>query len=443
MASWRSCERPRGRTRSATGAHDADRSLPHGAERGLRRRGRVQLLDHDGDLHFNGVRIPLRATCASLEQLQQEFHAREIPRPRVRARARSRGVRVVHALLPRDRRVQRAWNCSARCETQGITRVFPAFVTAGRNGGRGILRRAELAQSFATTSRRSASSSRSRRRAIARRQVSSFATSSARCSPWSTTRWRRTRREPVDVRRRTPRLGVTRCRWRSSPSASARSSGLDRATLASDSAPPRCCTTPASPAVAEGVYPVRADERDEAAEARGALYVIEGVRQIAAGALHERSLLAMRVALEHHAYGPSAFPALPADRRSPLSEIVAIADAFNLRFSRGAGTTTRTPSEALATDARTARRRVRSPLCARRSCARWGSTRPARSSGSTTARSRSCSPRRPRLAPDRMADGAEPRKRCRRQASGGTAAGGSPHWPARFRAPNIFGRAVA
>ena len=41
--------------------------------------GEVQLLDHEGDLHFNGIRIPLRASnMRFLEQLQQEFHAREI-----------------------------------------------------------------------------------------------------------------------------------------------------------------------------------------------------------------------------------------------------------------------------------------------------------------------------------------------------------------------------
>jgi response regulator RpfG family c-di-GMP phosphodiesterase len=125
--------------------------------------------------------------------------------------------------------------------------------------------------------------------------------------------------------------------------------GLDRATLAELGAAALLHDT-GKRAVAEGL-PVRVEDRDSAMETRARTHVLEGVRQIAGGnALHEGSLLAMRVALEHHAYGPAAYPALPEQhRRSPLSEIVAIADAFLcLRFSRGAGNVPRTPSEALA-----------------------------------------------------------------------------------------------
>ncbi|MCC6649895.1 MAG: HD domain-containing protein, partial [Candidatus Eisenbacteria bacterium] len=57
---------------------------------------------------------------------------------------------------------------------------------------------------------------------------------------------------------------------------------------------------------------------------------LEGLKQIARGSsLNESSMSAMRIALEHHTFGPQPYPSLPANHtRSPLSEIVAIADAW-------------------------------------------------------------------------------------------------------------------
>ena len=150
-----------------------------------------------------------------------------------------------------------------------------------RNGGRHPPCPNSRSRSRPTS--RPASSSHSRRRAIARR-VSSFATSSARCSPWSTPRWRADGREPVDVRRRTPRLGVTRCRWRSSPSASARFR-LDprRSRDSRRRAAARRRQARPSPKAWRA-----ADERDEAAEAQAHARDRRRPGRSPPGALHEQ-----------------------------------------------------------------------------------------------------------------------------------------------------------
>lgn len=314
--------------------------------------GEIQLLDHDGDLHFNGVRIPLRASnMRFLEQLQQEFHAREIRGlVFVPGLDRAEFESFMRFFLATD--AYKGMELFGACETQGITRVFPAFVTAeAETVDTASSAVPELAQSFATYQQ-------------ALRLVESLAPSRDRAAGVELRHLKRAMQPMVDAAV-AGGLDASLSTYDGDRLDSASHAlqvalvsirigaqlGLDRATLAELGAAALLHDT-GKPAVAEGVA-VRANERDAAAETRARAHVIEGVRQIAAGsALHESSLLAMRVALEHHAYGPSAFPDLPADhRRSPLSEIVAIADAFLcLRFSRCAGSaTTRTPSEALAT----------------------------------------------------------------------------------------------
>lgn len=312
--------------------------------------GEVQLLDHDGDLHFNGVRIPLRASnMRFLEQLQQEFHAREIHGlVFVPGLDRAEFESFMRFFLATD--AYKGIELFGACEAQGITRVFPAFVTAEAEPLDAASSAVpELAQSFAAYQQ-------------ALRLVESLAPSHDRAAGVELRHLKRAMQPMVDAAvlgSLDPSLS-TYDGGRLDSAAHAlqvalvsirigAQLGLDRATLAELGAAALLHDT-GKRAAAEGV-PVDPLERDEAAEARARGHVLEGVRQIAAGnALHESSLLAMRIALEHHAYGASAYPALPGDhRRSPLSEIVAIADAFLcLRFSRTAQGAARTPAEALA-----------------------------------------------------------------------------------------------
>lgn len=312
--------------------------------------GEVQLLDHDGDLHFNGIRIPLRASnMRFLEQLQQEFHAREIRGlVFVPGLDRAEFESFMRFFLATD--AYKGMELFSACETQGITRVFPAFVTVEAETVDATTSAVpELAQSFATYQQ-------------ALRLVESLAPTRDRAAGVELRHLKRAVQPMVDAAvsgaldASLSTYDVDRLDSAAHALQTALISirigaqlGLDRATLAELGAAALLHDT-GKRAVAEGL-PVRVEDRDSAMETRARTHVLEGVRQIAGGnALHEGSLLAMRVALEHHAYGPAAYPALPEQhRRSPLSEIVAIADAFLcLRFSRGAGNVPRTPSEALA-----------------------------------------------------------------------------------------------
>ncbi len=313
--------------------------------------GEIQLLDHDGDLHFNGVRIPLRPTnLRFLEQLQQEFHAREISGiVFVPGLDRAEFESFMRFFLATD--AYKGMELFGACEAQGITRVFPAFVTVETEAvERDASAVPELAQSYATYQQ-------------ALRLVEALAPARDRVAGIELRHLKRVVQPLVDAAvAGTPdpsQSALDGQRLSSSEHALQVSLlairigaqlGLDRATLAELGAVALLHDNGKS-AVADGV-PADAYARDEQTEARAREHVLAGVRAIAgANALHESSLLAMRVALEHHAFGPAAYPALPeGHRRSPLSEIVAIADAYVcLRFSRDETGAFRTPNQALAT----------------------------------------------------------------------------------------------
>ncbi|MBI5170119.1 MAG: HD domain-containing protein [Candidatus Eisenbacteria bacterium] len=313
--------------------------------------GEIQLLDHDGDLHFNGVRIPLRATnLRFLEQLQQEFHAREINGVVfVPGLDRDEFESFMRFFLATD--AYKGMELFGACEAQGITRVFPAFAAVEAEAvQQDATAVPELAQSYATYQQalhlvEALAPARSRAAGIElrhlKRVVQPLVDTAVAGTPDPS-------QSALDGQRLTASehaLQVSLVAIRTGAQL-----GLDRAALAELGAVALLHDTGKS-TVAAGV-PVDAHAREAGAEARAREHVLAGVRAIAGGnALHESSLLAMRVALEHHAFGPNAYPTLPeGHQRSPLSEIVAIADAYVcLRFSRDKTGAFRTPSRALAT----------------------------------------------------------------------------------------------
>lgn len=83
------------------------------------------------------------------------------------------------------------------------------------------------------------------------------------------------------------------------------------------------------PAVAALVHG-RPEERDAATRAAAERHVLEGLRAVALSTtLNPATLVAMRVAFEHHAFGPAPYPAAGGGREpSVAAGVVAIADAF-------------------------------------------------------------------------------------------------------------------
>lgn len=91
-------------------------------------------------------------------------------------------------------------------------------------------------------------------------------------------------------------------------------------------------------------------QRGPAERAEVESHALEGLRRVALSTtLNATSLAAMRAALEHHAGGPGGYPALsPGWRVAPVSQVVAIADAFvSLLEHRESGRPSLTPYEAL------------------------------------------------------------------------------------------------
>ncbi|MFN8586676.1 MAG: HD domain-containing protein [Candidatus Eisenbacteria bacterium] len=312
--------------------------------------GEIQLVDHDGDLHFNGARVPLRgANLKFLEQLQMEFAGREIAGlVFVPGLERPEFESFLRFFLASD--AYKGMELFNACEAQGIIHVFPAFATFEADAvpaGEPAL--PELAQAFGAHQH-------------ALRLVEAFLGEGRQAAGVELRHLKRILQPLVDdaiggtpdaslstidgVR---PTAGAHALHVATLAVRIGAALGLDRRALSEIGAAALLHDT-GKPAVAAGI-PCRPEEWTAEQRVAAATHAIEGVRRVAsANALNETSLLAMRIVLEHHAWGPHATPALPAGYTpSPFSEIVAIADAFVcLRFALDANGRQRTPCEALA-----------------------------------------------------------------------------------------------
>lgn len=306
--------------------------------------GEIQLLDFEGDLHLNGMRLPLRgANMRFLEQLQQELHAREIAGlvfvPGLKAPEFEAFLRF---FLATD--AYKGMELFHACEANGIGRIFPAFLAveaepdsapgttaqpAGRSEAVATYQRAlQLVELFTSPTKTSGGELRHLKRIV---QPLVDAALGGESNPGF---------EPGAMDR--PTAGEHALQVAMAAIQVGAKLGLDRRALAELGAGALLHDSGKSPLAAELRAPVADWTAEQHELARR--HPLEGLKQIAHGSsLNESSLSAIRIALEHHTYGPQPYPALPADHvRSPLSEIVAIADAW---VSLASGE--RTPSEAL------------------------------------------------------------------------------------------------
>lgn len=312
--------------------------------------GEIQLVDHEGDLHFNGMRVPLRGTNLKfLEQLQQEFAGREIAGlVFVPGLDRAEFETFLRFFLASD--AYKGMELFSACEANGICRVFPAFTTCElEEAPAAEAALPEIAQAFSTHQH-------------ALKLVEAYLGDGTQAVGVELRHLKRLLQpivdDAVDRRPDASLAAIDGVR----PSAAAHALhvaalavrigvrfGLDRRTL-SEMGAAALLHDNGKTAVAAGL-PMRPETWTAEQRATAAAHAVEGVRRVAStNALNDTSLLAMRIVLEHHAFGPHAAPVLPEGyTRSPLSEIVAIADAFVcLRFSFDADGRQRTPSEALA-----------------------------------------------------------------------------------------------
>lgn len=315
--------------------------------------GELQLMDFEGDLHMNGARLPLRgANLKFLEQLQQEFHARAISGlVLVPGLKRAEFEAFMRFFLAAD--MLKGMELFHACETNGIERIFPAFLAtepAAAPDGNPLASHPGQADALATY-----------HRALHLVEVFTHATQSS--SGVELRHLKRIVQPLVDSALAGESTGTfpPQAEGRSTAGAHALQVALiaiqvgarlelDRRTLAEIGAGALLHDSGKHAVSNELSGPP--EFWNEAQQAQARRHPIEGLKQIARNSsLNESSLSAMHIALEHHAFGPAAYPALPEGYvRSPLAEIVAIADAYVcLLESRTVSGDQATPSEALGT----------------------------------------------------------------------------------------------
>lgn len=301
----------------------------------LREHGRAALVSVDGDLHLNDVRLPLRASSLKfLEQLAQELQVREIG-----------GVEFLEGLglgeledfmryfLPSE--LYKGGELDRACAAHGLRHVAP--VEAPADG--------EPAGGTAGAPGHVAGDRHAYARAL---QAAEVLLARADWSHGLELRHLKRISQPlVDEALRGEGAGALSAVPRTAGTSWGHAVhvcvlaieighrlGLDRAELSE-----------------LGVAALLHDAGRPAAGSAGAGgHTLEGVRRIArATNLNATSLAAMRAALEHHAGGPAGHPPLPPGWRvSPVSQVVAIADAFvSLLEHGGTGRPALTPVEAL------------------------------------------------------------------------------------------------
>ncbi len=295
--------------------------------------GEVVVLADDGDVQVNGVRLPLRpASLRTLEQLAQEFQVREIAGVAFRAGlALAELEDFMRYFLPSE--LYKGGELAQACATHGLRQVEPLeVVDAGQ--AHGGANGAPAAPEEAATESLSPGLARARHnarlllggdpgpRAIELRHLKRVTqplvdavTGEAAGTPAF-----RPDAAPDGCEHALSvallaiaiglRLGLTRSEL----------SELGVAALLHDAG---------KDAVAGQVRHPSAG-RSPAERAGAESHPLEGLRRIALSTtLNASSLLAMRVALEHHAGGPHGYPSLPAHwRQAPASQVVAIADAY-------------------------------------------------------------------------------------------------------------------
>lgn len=332
----------------------------------LAERGEVIVLAHDGDVHVNGARLPLRpANLRYLEQLAQEFQVRAIAGIAFRAGlAAAELENFMRYFLPSE--LYKGGELVHACATQGFRHVFP--VEAGAPGGAGDARASghEVApdggtpgvESGAAPPLAGSGATPSWSRALLNARLLLGGGRGPRALEL---RHLKRISQPLVDAVIAEGAGAPANLHRAAPSgwehatnvallaiAIGRRLGLGRAELSELGVAALLHDAGKDAVAAQVRLPLARRGPVERAEAES--HTLGGLRQVALSTtLNATSLLAMRVALEHHAGAPEGYPSLPPHwRPAAASRIVAIADAYvTLLEPYGEGRPALAPSEAL------------------------------------------------------------------------------------------------
>lgn len=318
----------------------------------LEQRGEVFVLAHDGDVHVNGARMPLRpASLRQLEQLVQEFQVRAIAgvafRPGLTLAELEGFMRY---FLPSE--IYKGAELAHACATQGFACVLA--IEADAPGA------APAPEAPADAAPADAASGATPSLARAWRNAALLLGGAPGPRALELRHLKRVSQPLVDAvldegaGAPSPPSSAPAVGWEHAARvallsiAIGRRLGFARAELSELGVAALLHDCGQGAVAAQVRHPVAGRGPVERTEAEN--HTLEGLRQIAlSSTLNATSLLAMRVALEHHAGGPGGHPSLPPEwRTATASRLVAIADAYVTLLERHAeGGPALAPSEAL------------------------------------------------------------------------------------------------
>lgn len=316
----------------------------------LAEHGEALVASLDGDLHVNGVRLPLRSSSLKfLEQLAAEFQVREIAGVEFRAGlglAELEGF--MRYFLPSE--LYKGGELVHACATQDFRHVRPLEALPADEPAAGLAATAAdetaapLAWTRALQYARQLLGGEPGPRALELRhlkRVSQPLVDAVLAEPPGTAALANAPLAEAAGWEHAVHVCVVAI-------AVGRQLGLERAAL-SELGVAALLHDAGKDAVAGLVSrPLRSRGPAERAEAES--HTLEGLRRVALSTtLNATSLLAMRAALEHHAGGPDGYPTFSREwRPAAASRVVAIADAWvSLLASREEGRPAPTPGEAL------------------------------------------------------------------------------------------------
>lgn len=316
----------------------------------LAEHGEAQVVAMDGDLHLNGVRLPLRSSSLRfLEQLAQEFQVREIAGVEFReGLAFEELEEFMRFFLPSE--LYKGGDLYHACATQNLRHVLPVESVVEETAG----------EPAAPLPADDSGAMHAYGRALHNARL--LLGDAAMDHGLELRHLKRVSQPLVDTAfaeaAGTRALSAVHLggdsHWAHAVHvcvlavAIGRQLGLDRAALSELGV--AALLHDSGKRALSGLVTHPPGQRGPAERAEAESHALEGLRQIAlCTTLNATSLVAMRAALEHHATGPDPYPALsPGWEVAPASRVVAIADAFiSLLEHRDSGLPALTPCEAL------------------------------------------------------------------------------------------------